>query len=270
MRDRTAIALRLRSVMAIVLASIFGMAAFLWPLLTSSTSLFARSTYAPFVFALVLPLVLAVVFAEMRDGGMDVKAVAMLGVLSAIGAVLRPMGAGSAGIETVFVVLILGGRVYGPGFGFALGTTTMLSSALLTGGVGPWLPFQMIAASWVGMGAGLLPRARARRELIVLMCYGACAGLVFGVLMNLTFWPLAAGLDTKLSFVAGDAMAANLHRFLLFSVGTSLGWDIGRALTNVALIALLGPVMLGALRRSARLAVFLPTVTAEQNYSGSR
>ena len=53
----------------------------------------------------------------------------------------------------------------GPGFGFALGATTLMSSALITGGVGPWLPFQMIAAgcatklvfSWAGNpGAGPL------------------------------------------------------------------------------------------------------------------
>ncbi len=88
---------------------------------------------------------------------MDTKAIAMLGVLSALGAALRPMGAGTAGIETVFFLLVLGGRVYGPGFGFVLGSTTLFASAILTGGIGPWLPFQMLAASWVGMGAGLLP-----------------------------------------------------------------------------------------------------------------
>ena len=89
----------------------------------------------------------------------------MLGVLTAIGAALRPLGAGVAGIETVFFLLVLAGRVYGPGFGFVLGTTTMFASALLTGGVGPWLPFQMLASGWVGLGAGLLPRRvqRTRR-----------------------------------------------------------------------------------------------------------
>ena len=56
----------------------------------------------------------------------------------------------------------------GPGFGFVLGSVTMFASALLTGGVGPWMPFQMLAMGWVSMGAGLLPgpdRLRGRREL---------------------------------------------------------------------------------------------------------
>ena len=43
------------------------------------------------------------------------------------------------------------------GFGFALGCTSLFASALLTAGVGPWLPFQMICAAWVGMGAGFVP-----------------------------------------------------------------------------------------------------------------
>ena len=37
--------------------------------------------------------------------------------------------------------------MFGPALGFLLGSTALLTSALLTGGVGPWLPFQMLAAS---------------------------------------------------------------------------------------------------------------------------
>ena len=86
----------------------------------------------------------------------------MLGVLSAINAALRPLGAGIAGIETVFFLLVLAGRVFGPGFGFVLGCTSLFASALLTAGVGPWLPFQMVASAWIGMFAGLLPRRVTR------------------------------------------------------------------------------------------------------------
>ena len=60
-------------------------------------------------------------------------------------------------MELVFFLLILAGRVFGPGFGFVLGCTSLFASALMTAGVGPWLPFQMLVSAWVGMGAGLLP-----------------------------------------------------------------------------------------------------------------
>lgn len=250
------IALRPRSTLALLGATTVGLIAFLWPLLVAPESSLAHSTDAPLVFALVLPLTVAVVLAELAEGGIDAKAVAMLGVLAAIGSALRPLGAGTAGLETVFFLLVLGGRVFGPGFGFALGALTLFGSALLTGGVGPWLPFQMVAAAWVALGAGLLPEVRGRLELLLLAAYGAVSALVYGFLLNLSFWPFSTGYGTGVSFVPGDAVLTNLHRFVTFSVATSLGWDVGRAVTNVALIVLVGPAVLATLRRAARRAAF--------------
>lgn len=253
--------LRPRSAAAVTLVSLIGLMAFLWPLFVSPGSGLAHGGDAPLVFALVLPLLLAVVLAELSEGGMDVKAVAMLGVLSAIGAALRPLGAGTAGLETVFFLLVLGGRVFGAGFGFVLGATTLFASALVTGGVGPWLPFQMLGAAWVGWGAGLLPPARGRVELALLVAYGAVAGLFYGLVLNLSFWPFATGVAGGLSMVPGDPVLENLHRFVVFTLATSLGWDIGRAVTTGLLVAVTGRAVLGALRRAARRAAFEEPVT---------
>ncbi|WP_106848881.1 ECF transporter S component [Blastococcus sp. Marseille-P5729] len=260
-RERTVVRpgvvrLRPRAMIAISLASVAGLLMFLWPLIVAPESDLSHSADAPLLFALILPMIMAIVLAEISEGGLDVKAVAMLGVLSAIGAALRPMGAGTGGLETMFFLLILGGRVFGPGFGFVLGATTLFASALITGGVGPWLPFQMMASAWVGMFAGLLPRAKGRAELALLAAYGAIAALLYGFVMNLSFWPFTAGLGTGISYVAGDPVLENLHRFFTFSFATSLGWDIGRAITNVTLILIVGPMVLSALRRAARKASF--------------
>ena len=257
------LALRFRPALVLGVASVAGLAMFLWPLLLSPSAGLSHGTDAPYLFALVLPVVIAVVLAELHSGGIDTKALAMLGVLAAIGAALRPMGAGVAGVETVFFLLVLAGRVYGPGFGFVLGNTTLFASAILTGGIGPWLPFQMLAAGWVGLGAGLLPHSiggrplRGGREIAVLAAYGALSAYAYGFLMNMWFWPYSLGAGTDLSFVAGDAVASNLHRFLLFTIATStFGWDTGRAVTNVVAIAVLGPAVLLTLRRAARRAAF--------------
>jgi energy-coupling factor transport system substrate-specific component len=250
------IALRPRSTVALVLVSLAGLLAFAWPLFATPGSRLGHNADAPLVFALLLPLLMAVVLFEISEGGLDVKAVAMLGVLSAVGAALRPLGAGTAGLETVFFLLVLGGRVFGPGFGFVLGSTTLFASALITGGVGPWLPYQMLGAAWVGLGAGLLPRVPARWEVLLLAVYGAVAGLLYGVALNFSFWPFASGLQSDLSFVAGAAPWENLRRFGVFSVATSLWWDLGRAVTNVVLIALTGRAVLGTLRRASRRAGF--------------
>jgi energy-coupling factor transport system substrate-specific component len=258
-RPTPAMPLRLGTGLVLVLASMVGVLAFGWPLLIDPDRGIAHGSDAPLVLALVLLSVLAVVSVALSDGGIDVKAIAVLGLLSAIGSVLRPLSAGTAGIELVFLVIVLGGRVFGPGFGFALGSTTLFTSALLTGGVGPWLPFQMLAASWVGIGAGLLPRRlRGRREVVVLATYAAAAGLGYGLAMDMSWWPFQLGAGTTLSFVAGDPLAANLHRFLLYSLSTSLGWDVGRAVTTALGVAVVGRPVLAVLRRAATRASFGP------------
>jgi energy-coupling factor transport system substrate-specific component len=184
-------------------------------------------------------------------------------VLAATGAALRPIGAGTAGIEPMFFLMVLSGRVLGPGFGFVLGSVTMFASALLTGGVGPWLPFQMVAAGWVGFFAGCLPPGRGRAEIGMLAGYAAVVGLVYGLVMNLWFWPFAS-YGPEVSYVAGDPVSENLGRYLVFFVTTSLPWDLGRSVLSLLLIALAGRPLLRALRRAARRAAFDVPVVFER------
>ncbi len=257
-----AIRIRRRTVITIVLATILGLVAFLWPFVLAPGQ-FATSTTPALLFALVLLLVLAVVFAEIADGGIDSKALAMLGVLSAINAALRPLGAGTAGIETVFFVLILAGRVFGPGFGFSLGCTSLFASALLTGGIGPWLPYQMFGCAWVGLLAGCLPRCRGRREIALLAVFGSLAGYFYGFALNLSFWPFAVDPTSSIGYLPGASLRTQWHRYLIFDATTSMGWDTGRAITNAVLIVVAGPAVLATLRRAARRAAFEAPVQFE-------
>ena len=241
-----------RSVVMLVIAGVMSLLAFCWPLIIKPGAGLQGSALTPLIFALILPLVLAVVVSELGHHDLDVTSLAMLGVLSAVGAAVRPLGAGTAGIETVFFLVIIAGRVFGPGFGFVLGNTTLFTSALLTSGIGPWLPYQMLAAGFVGLGAGLLPRARGWAEVGLLATFGAIAAFVFGALMDLAFWPFALGGESQLSFDPDASVATNLHHFALYNLATSLGWNLGRALTNVVLLLLLAPPLLRVLRRAAR------------------
>ncbi|MBI1349830.1 MAG: ECF transporter S component [Actinomycetales bacterium] len=253
----SAVRLGRASWIAIGLVTANGLIAFLWPLIAAPESTaVAHASDAPILFAVVVPLLLLVVLAQVSDGGMDAKSIAMLGVLSAVIAALRPLGAGTAGLEPIWIVLILGGRALGPGFGFSLGAVSMFASALLTGGVGPWLPFQMLGAAWVGLGAGLLPPWRGRRELVLLAGYGALASIAYGFLLNLWFWPFTSGLPDAISFTPGAGIGENLAAWLRFCTVTSLGYDIPRAILTVTLILIAGRPVLLALRRVARRAAF--------------
>ncbi|GIF69300.1 ABC transporter permease [Asanoa ishikariensis] len=259
-----AIRVRPRSAAVLTLASLAGLMMFVWPLLVRvEPQSMQHGPDAPFVFIGILPILIVVVLAELTEGGMDSKALAMLGVLSAVNAALRPLGAGTAGIETVFFMLVLAGRVFGPGFGFVLGCTSLFASALLTAGVGPWLPFQMLASAWIGMGAGLLPkRVTGKAEIAMLVGYGILVAYVFGFVMNLWFWPFITGAEVDyysghISYVPGAPVLDNLHRFVVFTVLTSTaGWDTGRAITNTIAIVVLGPAILTVLRRAARKASY--------------
>jgi len=115
-------------------------------------------------------VVLAVVVSQLSSDGIDVKALAMIGVLTACGAALRTISPSMAGISFVFILMIAGARVGGAACGFGLGTTTMFASALLTAGFGPWLPYQMIASGFVSGDAcgskdswGLVPRLKGQK-----------------------------------------------------------------------------------------------------------
>jgi len=243
--------------------SLIGAALFTWPLLIAAEATVAGWRNAPFLFAVLIALLLAVAASEVSSGGIDAKAIAVLGVLSAVGAALRPLGTGIAGFEPVFFLLILAGRVFGPGFGFLLGATTLFASALTTAGIGPWLPYQMLAAAWIGAGAGLLPAFSARLERYVLAAYAVVAALGYGLLMNLSFWPFIMAGETAISYVAGAPLVENLTRFILFTLVTSLGFDIPRAILTAVLVLITAPTVLRVLRRAARRAAFHAPVTFE-------
>jgi energy-coupling factor transport system substrate-specific component len=266
-RPSVAVPLGPRSIAVLVVATVAGLVMFLWPLLVRVQPGTERVD-PPFLFLGLLPIVMAVVLAEVAEGGMDAKVLAMLGVLTAINSVLRGLSAGTGGVELVFFLLVLGGRVFGAGFGFAFGCTTLFASALVTAGVGPWLPFQMLAAAWVGMGAGLLPRrVHGRAEIAMLVVYGIVAAYAYGLLMNLSGWPFALGVDVpghtgSLAFVPGDPVWENLHRFGIYTLLTSTGsWDTGRAITNAVALVVLGPPVLVTLRRAWRRADVRRVVT---------
>jgi energy-coupling factor transport system substrate-specific component len=243
----------------ITLTSLISLLAFTWPLYLPESLLGLTLTQDHYwVFFLLIPLSLVALAIEINRGAIDIKAIALLAVLAALAASLRQIGAGAVGIEPMWFLIILAARVFGPAFGFALGAIAMSLSAILTGGIGPWLAFQIMAASWIGLFAGSLARSlRGRAEILLLIFVSILAGMSFGFLMDLQLWPWIVGGDTALSFQQGAAVLENLKRFLAFHFLTAMAWDIPRSILTAVLVWITGRPVINALRRTQRKSVIL-------------
>ncbi len=192
-------------------------------------------------------------FVELGRGGLGPKAVALIGVLGAAMVALRLPGF-VAGFSAMFIVVLVAGNAFGPGFGFLLGALGTFASGLFLGGLGPWLPFQMVAVGWMGMGAGMLPRSPAtswRVRIGALAVYGFVAGYLFGAIMNLWVWPFLT-VGSTLSWDPDAGAVTNLRHYLTYYAATSFGWDTFRAVGDAALVIALGRPLLGSLDRAAR------------------
>ena len=238
-----------------LLITILGVAAFLYPFWLPQDALpnSAHSGDAPLLAALVGVIVLAALALEIRRGTMNGATVAILGVLAATSGLLRLLDLPGGG-SGIFFLIILAGAAFGPRFGMLLGLAAMSVSALVTGGIGPWLPFQMLALGWMGAGAGFLglitKRLDKRVEICFLAAYGWIWGFVYGAILNLWFWPFTRD-SGALSWEPGLTFSETLHRYWTFYVGTSLAWDAAGALANALIILVIGVAVMRTLRRFA-------------------
>lgn len=253
--------MRRRALAGVLYASgaLIGILAFVYPFLQPALARTAdaeQATLAPAVTPLLTTVLLAVcllaLLIEMQGAQASAKVVAALGMLVAATSVLRFVETaipGPGGFTPIFVPIILAGYVFGARFGFLMGSFSLLVSALITAGVGPWLPYQMFVASWVGFTAGLLPKLKKPGpEMLMLTIFAAVWGFLFGFITNLYFWPFFAG-EARMSWQPGTGLSTAVSHYVAFYVATSLAWDVLRAVGNVTMMLLLGQPTVRALRR---------------------
>lgn len=242
----------------LVALNLLGLIAYLHPFVASDVTRpdsrwFEHNTDAPLVFAGVATLCMVLLVAEMTNGGLNSKSLAALGVLSAFAAVLRTITL-PAGANLYFFLVILGSYAFGARMGFLLGALSFFLSAVVTGGMGPWLPFQMFASGWMGMNAGILrPLAvhmglRIRGEVALLVVFGAVWGLLFGAITNVWSWPFWVG-GPDITYEPGLGFGETVRRYWNYYLLTSFGWDLLRSLCNALVIGFLGAPLLRALLR---------------------
>ena len=252
---------------SLLIVSVAGLLAFGLPFIISAMpdslgQLSTRPVNASLLLALIVGGSLTITAGELARGpasGNIARSVALLGALVAIDATLRLVPS-FLGASPIFALIVLVGYVFGPPFGFVMGALTLLLSAAITAGVGPWLPFQMLCAGWVGVASGWLPRWRSSRaELITMMAFGAVAGFGYGALMNLYSWPFAAPgatSDTGLYWSPSLSFMESIERYATFYVATSFIHDASRGAATALIILIAGAPVLRLLERFRMRAVW--------------
>ena len=216
------------------------------------------STAFPLMVSLILILAILLVLFDAQVQGLDSKMIAFLGVLIAINAGIRFLEnaiPGPAGFSPTFFLIIMVGYVFGGHQGFLMGSMTMFVSGLITGGVGPWLPGQMITAGWVGQSAALLKSVTRGikwkgkpSEVILLAVFGAAWGMLYGLVMNLWFWPFLAGSPGQ-AWLPSGGLATNLQRYGAYYLATSIIWDITRSIGNILVMLVMARPVLKVFHR---------------------
>jgi energy-coupling factor transport system substrate-specific component len=245
---------RLR-IAALIVVNLLGAMAFLWPFalpaLLDVTGNEEHRIDGPWILLILLVSLGTLLFLELGRGGLGPKAVALIGVLGAAMVALRLPGF-VAGFSAMFIVVLVAGNAFGPSFGFLLGAVGTFASGLFVGGLGPWLPFQMVAIGWVGAGAGMLPRDGSWPVRIgALAAYGFVIGYAYGAVLNLWSWPFVAG-SSAIGWDSAAGGIANLRHYVTFYAATSFAWDTFRAVGNAALVIVVGKPLLASLDRAAR------------------
>ncbi len=233
--------------MRLAAISAVGVALFAWPF---------AGVPAPGVaaaLAVALAALAAVALLETGARRLDSRGLALLVAIAAVDAALRTaLVTGVGGFSPIFFLVLCAGFAMGAEFGFLAGGLSILVSALVTGGVGPWLPYQVFATGWVGALAGLAGIAWKGpvtwAQVVALAAVGILTGYLFGAVMDVWDWTTFYG-GPVLGWTPGMGAGEALHRFARFYLATSIGYDSFRAAGNALAVLLLGPPVISALRR---------------------
>lgn len=142
-----------------------------------------------------------------------VSEITFVGVMSALCIASRVMLQFLPNIKPVTSIIIIMSILFGTRVGVEVAVvTTVLSGFLL--GLGPWIPFQILAWGSIAFIAGVLGHFTISRNVFIMSWLSAISGFLFGVVVSLqmlvtagiygyiTYW--LAGLTFDLLHAAGN------------------------------------------------------------------
>ena len=191
---------------------------------------------------LLLGAALAVGFAWYERTQPSARLLSVVGTLAALAILGRIAFAPVPNVKPTTDIVLIAGFALGGAPGFAVGAVTALGSNLFFG-QGPWTPWQMAAWGLVGMLGALMARAsRGEMGRVPLALACGAAGLLFGVIMDLSTWTVGS--------------AAHSLEELATIATVALPFNLAHAVGNVVFFLAFGPALLRAVTRCrARFAV---------------
>jgi energy-coupling factor transport system substrate-specific component len=246
---------------SIAAVSIAGVVLFVWPFLG-----LGLPSEVP-ALAVTLGAVASLALMEAGARRLDAGRLALLAALAAIDAALRlAMVNGVGGFSPIFFLVLAAGYEFGASYGFLVGAFSLLVSGLVTGGIGPWLPYETFAVGWVGASSGLagsvVRRLRPSRrswlpgklDLGVLVGVAMVTGFAYGALTDIWGWVAFYRGVESIGWTPGLSASDTLAQFGRYYLATSVTWDAFRAAgDSVAIVALGTPVLMALGRLRARL-----------------
>ena len=187
-----------------------------------AVTVFSDKSYA-YLSLVIVVISLAALFISFEKKENSARQLIVISIMCVLSIVGRLVFAVIPAFKPVTAIIILLSMYFGGEAGFICGAMTALISNFYFG-QGPWTPYQMLAWGLVGLFAGLLAPL-LRRNLIITCVYGALAGVIFSLIMD---------IQTAMWYTNEFNLAVYATK-----IGTSLPFTIIYAVSNVIFLLVL-------------------------------
>ena len=150
-------------------------------LVIAGALVYPERSYA--IVSLAVALLACVPFFISFEKTSSTRRLVMLAVMTALSVAGRFIFAPIPFFKPVTAMVVIAGMYFGAEFGFLTGALSAVISNFYFG-QGAWTPFQMFSWGIIGFIAGILSSQLVRSKIILIM-YGALAGVVYSLIMDI-------------------------------------------------------------------------------------
>lgn len=150
-------------------------------LVIAGALVYPERSYA--IVSLAVALLACVPFFISFEKTSSTRRLVMLAVMTALSVAGRFIFAPIPFFKPVTAMVVIAGMYFGAEFGFLTGALSAVISNFYFG-QGAWTPFQMFSWGIIGFIAGILS-SQLIRSKIILIIYGALAGVIYSLIMDI-------------------------------------------------------------------------------------